>query len=227
MVSRSQGGKCILGIPTGFRYPIHTLNLRTLEYLLTGAHDSDATSGSMSSELRRPVVQRLRLWVYAPGATRVAYVVSTDKKGPKNMGTVKAVCTSDIKGIQKTGTDSVTLEEDFGITGDAHAGKWHRQVSLLGYESIEDFKEKGAQVNDGSFGENIIVEGFDLKTLPIGTRFACNEVILELTQIGKECHAHCAIYHEMGDCIMPREGVFTKVVRGGTIAVGDTIDIVG
>ncbi|MDR0515002.1 MAG: MOSC domain-containing protein [Coriobacteriaceae bacterium] len=143
------------------------------------------------------------------------------------MGTVKAVCTSDIKGIQKTGTDSVTLEEDFGITGDAHAGKWHRQVSLLGYESIEDFKEKGAQVNDGSFGENIIVEGFDLKTLPIGTRFACNEVILELTQIGKECHAHCAIYHEMGDCIMPREGVFTKVVRGGTIAVGDTIDIVG
>lgn len=142
------------------------------------------------------------------------------------MGTIKAVCVSDMKGIQKTEVPSVTLEEDFGIEGDAHAGKWHRQVSLLSYEKIEEFKSKGAEVIEGSFGENIIVEGFDLKSLPIGTRFACNDVVLELTQIGKECHAHCAIYHEMGDCIMPREGVFTKVIKGGTISEGDPIDII-
>ena len=141
------------------------------------------------------------------------------------MGTVKAVCTSTIKGIQKTETPSVTIETDFGIRGDAHAGKWHRQISLLSYESVEDFKAKGAEVDNGSFGENLVVEGFDLKALALGTQFICNDVILELTQIGKECHAHCAIYHEMGDCIMPREGVFTKVIRGGTIGVGDNIEI--
>lgn len=102
----------------------------------------------------------------------------------------------------------------------------HRQVSLLPFEKIEDFKSKGAQVSNGSFGENLIVEGFDLRSLPIGTLFRCNDVVLELTQIGKQCHAHCAIYHTMGDCIMPREGVFTRVVHGGVISEGDTIDIV-
>ncbi|MDR2715153.1 MAG: MOSC domain-containing protein [Coriobacteriaceae bacterium] len=142
------------------------------------------------------------------------------------MGTIKAICTSDIKGIQKTGTDSVTLVADHGIADDAHAGPWHRQVSLLSFEKIEDFKKLGAEVQDGAFGENIIVEGFDLKALPIGTRFSCNDVVLELTQIGKECHEHCAIYHKMGDCIMPREGVFTRVIEGGTITVGDILDIV-
>lgn len=142
------------------------------------------------------------------------------------MGTVKAICTSEVKGIQKTGTNSVVLEADHGIEGDAHAGNWHRQVSLLSFEKIEEFKAKGAEVNDGSFGENIIVEGFDLKSLPIGTRFSCNDAVLELTQIGKECHAHCAIYHKMGDCIMPREGVFTRVIEGGTVSVGDTIGVI-
>ncbi len=141
------------------------------------------------------------------------------------MGVVKAVCTSDIKGIQKSECPSIELREQWGIEGDAHAGNWHRQVSLLSYEKIEEFKNRGADVVNGSFGENIIVEGFDLKTLPIGTRFACNDVILELTQIGKECHAHCAIYHKMGDCIMPREGVFTRVIHGGVISEGDTITI--
>ena len=141
------------------------------------------------------------------------------------MGTIKAVCVSDIKGIQKTKVPSVTLVADHGIEGDAHAGNWHRQVSLLSYEKIEEFKSRGADVVDGSFGENIVVEGFDLKSLPLGTRFTCNDVVLELTQIGKECHAHCAIYGKMGDCIMPREGVFTKVIHGGTIAEGDTIDL--
>ena len=142
------------------------------------------------------------------------------------MGIVKAVCTSNIKGIQKSEADSVELRPDWGIEGDAHAGRWHRQVSLLSYEQIEDFKARGAQVGNGAFGENIIVEGFDLKSLPIGTRFRSGDAVLELTQIGKQCHAHCAIYHQVGDCIMPREGVFCKVVAGGRIAPGDSIDIV-
>ena len=109
--------------------------------------------------------------------------------------------------------------------GDAHGGPWHRQVSLLSYEQIEAFKARGADVSHGSFGENIVVEGFDLKSLPIGTRFACGDVVLELTQVGKQCHAHCAIYHQVGDCIMPREGVFCRVIEGGAIAPGDTIEI--
>ena len=142
------------------------------------------------------------------------------------MGVIKAVCTSDVKGIQKTEVASVELRAEWGIDGDAHAGAWHRQVSLLPFEKIEDFKSKGAQVSNGSFGENLIVEGFDLRSLPIGTLFRCNDVVLELTQIGKQCHAHCAIYHTMGDCIMPREGVFTRVVHGGVSSEGDTIDIV-
>ena len=139
------------------------------------------------------------------------------------MGTVKAVCTSSVKGIQKSEVDSVKLCADWGIEDDAHAGSWHRQVSLLPYEKIEDFKARGADVSNGSFGENIIVEGFDLKSLPVGTRLRSGNVVLELTQIGKECHARCAIYHKMGDCIMPREGAFCKVLQGGTIRPGDEI----
>ena len=141
------------------------------------------------------------------------------------MGTVKAVCTSSVKGIQKSEVDSVKLCADWGIEDDAHAGSWHRQVSLLPYEKIEDFKARGADVSNGSFGENIIVEGFDLKSLPVGTRFRSGNVVLELTQIGKECHARCAIYHKMGDCIMPREGAFCKVLQGGTIRPGDEIGL--
>lgn len=141
------------------------------------------------------------------------------------MGVVKAVCTSNLKGIQKTEAPVVELRAEWGIEGDAHAGAWHRQVSLLAYEQIESFKQRGACVDNGAFGENLIVEGFDLKTLPLGTRFRCNDVVLELTQIGKECHAHCAIYHAMGDCIMPREGVFTRVLHGGVIRPGDTIEL--
>lgn len=142
------------------------------------------------------------------------------------MGKVMAVCTSNIKGIQKSETDAIELRENWGIEGDAHAGNWHRQVSLLSYEKIEEFKAKGADVTNGSFGENIIVSDFDLKDLPIGTKFRCGDVLLELTQIGKQCHAHCAIYHKMGDCIMPREGVFCRVLAGGTIKPGDEIGVV-
>ena len=113
--------------------------------------------------------------------------------------------------------------EDFGIEGDAHAGKWHRQVSLLGLEQINEFRARGAEVEFGAFGENLVVEGFHLRELPIGSIFTIGDVVLELTQIGKECHSHCEIYKVMGDCIMPREGVFTKVLHGGTIKIGDEI----
>ena len=136
-----------------------------------------------------------------------------------------AVCISEQKGTQKVNVHEAKVIEDFGIEKDAHAGKWHRQVSLLSYEKIEEFKARGAEVEDGAFGENLIVSGFDFKTLPIGTKFACNDVILELTQIGKQCHSGCAIYKVMGDCIMPREGVFTRVIRGGMIREGDELVI--
>lgn len=139
------------------------------------------------------------------------------------VGTIVAVNISKHKGTEKVEVDEITLIEDWGIENDAHAGKWHRQVSLLSYEKIQDFNARGAQVANGAFGENIIIEGFDLKLLPVGTRFYANGVILELTQIGKECHSHCAIYHRVGDCIMPREGVFTKVVKGGKLKKGNKV----
>ena len=141
------------------------------------------------------------------------------------MGTVLAVCISEKKGTQKKNVGSAQFIEDWGIEGDAHAGKWHRQVSLLSAEKINDFRARGAVVSDGAFGENLVVEGYDFKALPIGTKFQCNDVILELTQIGKECHSHCEIYKAMGECIMPREGVFTRVLHGGTISVGDQLTI--
>lgn len=142
------------------------------------------------------------------------------------MGKVIAVCISEKKGTQKTEATSIKLVPDWGIEGDAHAGKWHRQVSLLALEKIEAFRAKGANVNFGAFGENIIVEGFDLRKLPVGTRFRIGEVLLELTQIGKECHSHCAIYKQVGDCIMPREGVFTVVLEGGEVKAGDEIEMI-
>ena len=141
------------------------------------------------------------------------------------MGKVMAVCISEKKGTQKKNIHEAKFIEDFGIEKDAHAGKWHRQVSLLSYEKIEAFKAKGAPVEDGAFGENLIVSGIDFKSLPIGTKFVCNDVVLELTQIGKECHSGCEIYKIMGDCIMPREGVFTRVLHGGVIREGDELVI--
>lgn len=137
------------------------------------------------------------------------------------MGKVIAVCTSKEKGTQKENVHSAEIIEDFGIAGDAHAGKWHRQISLLSFERIEEFRARGAQVEFGAFGENIVVSGYDFKTLPIGTRFQCGEVVLELTQIGKECHHGCAIFQTMGDCIMPREGVFCRVIHGGLLKEGE------
>ena len=141
------------------------------------------------------------------------------------MGKIIAVCTSPEKGTQKQNVGSALLVEDWGIQGDAHAGKWHRQVSLLSYDRVEEFRARGAQVEPGAFGENLLVEGFDFKSLPVGTRFGCNGAVLELTQIGKQCHAHCQIYRQVGDCIMPREGVFTRVLRSGVVRVGDELTI--
>lgn len=139
------------------------------------------------------------------------------------MGEIKAICISKKRGTQKKEIPGAQILEDWGIEGDAHGGKWHRQISLLAAEKIEDFRAKGADIDYGAFGENLIIEGYDLGTLPVGTRFRIGEVVLELTQIGKECHNHCEIFQKMGDCIMPREGVFTRVLHGGHIRKGDEV----
>lgn len=142
------------------------------------------------------------------------------------MGKVMAICISEKRGTQKVNINEANFIEDYGIEQDAHAGNWHRQVSLISLERIEEFKQRGAQVEPGAFGENVIVQGIDFKNLPVGTRLKCNEVVLEMTQIGKQCHHHCQIYHQVGDCIMPREGVFAKVLKGGHIKVGDEMQMI-
>ena len=121
------------------------------------------------------------------------------------MGKIKAICISEKRGTQKKQVERAVLKENWGIAGDAHAGSWHRQVSMLSFEKIEDFRQKGAEVEFGAFGENLVVEGFDLAQIPVGTRFQIGDALLRMTQIGKECHSHCEIYQVMGDCIMPRE----------------------
>lgn len=138
-------------------------------------------------------------------------------------GKVRAVCISPEKGTVKRPVDSAVLVKDFGIENDAHAGKWHRQVSLLSSESVEAFNRKGAEAADGDFGENLLVEGLDLKALPVGSILKTGTAVLRVTQIGKECHSGCAIRERTGDCIMPREGIFTEVLEGGTVQPGDRI----
>lgn len=141
------------------------------------------------------------------------------------MGKVMAVCISEKRGTQKKKIETANFVEDWGIEGDAHAGKWHRQVSILSYETIEAFKARGAEITEGAFGENLIVSGYDFTRLPIGTRFVCGDVVLELTQIGKECHNGCEIFQKMGECIMPTNGVFARVLHGGVIHTGDEFKI--
>ena len=141
------------------------------------------------------------------------------------MGKVLAVCSSPEKGTQKTNIHEARFVEDWGIENDAHAGKWHRQVSLLSMERIQEFRDRGADVAFGAFGENLVVSGYDFKSFPVGTRFVCGDVMLEMTQIGKQCHHGCEIFRKMGDCIMPREGVFCKVLKVGIIREGDSFDI--
>lgn len=138
-------------------------------------------------------------------------------------GTVRAVCTSPAKGTEKRPAEKGVFIPDYGIEHDAHAGKWHRQVSLLSYESVLEFNRRGGGVTDGDFGENLLVDGMDLKKLPVGSVLKAGTVVLRITQIGKECHAECAIRRRTGDCIMPREGVLAEVLAGGEIRAGDTV----
>ena len=141
------------------------------------------------------------------------------------MGKVIAVCISAEKGTPKRNVGKAEFIADHGLAGDAHAGKWHRQVSLLSFQKIEDFRARGAQVEDGAFGENLVVDGIEFRSLPVGAVLECAGVVLEITQIGKECHSHCAIFKTMGDCIMPREGVFARVIHGGFINIGDEMTV--
>lgn len=141
------------------------------------------------------------------------------------MGKIQAICISEKRGTAKNLVDSAIFHTEFGIVGDAHAGNWHRQVSFLAQAAIDEFKTRGAKINFGDFGENIIAEGIDFKSLPVGTRLQSGEVFFEVTQIGKKCHSHCAIYQQIGDCIMPREGIFARVLHGGKISVGDDLKI--
>lgn len=140
-------------------------------------------------------------------------------------GKIISINISQSKGVRKKPVNDAVLIADFGIKGDAHAsGEWHRQVSLLALESIQKMQDKGLDVGPGDFAENITTEGIALPSLPIGTRMLIGDGIEgEVTQIGKVCHNRCAIYHQAGDCVMPKEGIFIKVIKGGRISKGDPV----
>lgn len=142
------------------------------------------------------------------------------------MGYVVAVCTSPKKGMRKKNIGTGRLVAGHGLEGDAHAGPWHRQVSMLALESVQKMRDAGLDVNPGDFAENITTVGLDLVSLSPGTKISIGkEALGEVTQIGKECHTRCAIYHQAGDCVMPREGIFIRVLKGGTVKVGDEVRV--
>lgn len=143
-------------------------------------------------------------------------------------GKIIAVCTSEKKQTKKINVRNACLKENYGITGDAHSSsKTHRQISLLAIESINKMRDIGLNVNPGDFAENLTTEGIDLVSLPVGTNISVGkEAVLEITQIGKECHTHCTIYQQAGDCIMPKEGIFARVLTGGRVKIGDKLKIV-
>jgi MOSC domain-containing protein YiiM len=137
---------------------------------------------------------------------------------------IVSIATSKKKGTRKASVDEAYLKKEHGLEGDAHAGKWHRQVSFLASEEIDKARQSGLDVTFGDFAENIATTGIDWKNIPVGTRIRLGpEALVEITQIGKECHNRCAIYYKAGDCIMPREGVFARVLREGKIKRGDQI----
>ncbi len=139
-------------------------------------------------------------------------------------GTIVAVCISHKKGTRKRNVNEADLKTGWGLEGDAHAADWHRQVSLLAEESIDKMRAKGLNVGPGSFAENLTTRGIDLLALPVGSRVRVgDEVILQITQHGKICHDRCAIYYQAGDCVMPHEGIFAKVIHDGRVRVGDAI----
>lgn len=143
-------------------------------------------------------------------------------------GVIKAICLSKKRGTAKEPVAKAKLVAGFGLEGDAHAGSWHRQVSLLSAEQVADFNARGGQADPGDFGENLLVSGIDFAALPVGTRFLGEgkEIKLRLTQIGKDCHSHCEIFRRVGDCIMPRQGVFAVVEQGGELEVGQELEVV-
>lgn len=139
-------------------------------------------------------------------------------------GTVLAISISERRGTKKRNVEFAELRDDFGIINDAHAGKWHRQVSLLAIESMRKIKEKGLDVKAGDFAENICMEGIDIAQIKIGTKIKIGgDSLLEVSQIGKDCHQRCHIYYSVGDCVMPREGIFARVLKGGTIKPKDNV----
>lgn len=141
-------------------------------------------------------------------------------------GRVMAISISDVKGVPKTSIPEANIIADFGIEGDAHAGKWHRQISLLANESVDKMRAQGVQgLCTGKFAENITTIGLDLWKIPIGSKLYIGETVHEVSQIGKECHHGCAIKQQVGECVMPKEGIFTKVLVGGLIKVGDSINV--
>jgi MOSC domain-containing protein YiiM len=144
------------------------------------------------------------------------------------MAKVIAVCSSKTKGVRKENIQTGTLKQEYGLEGDAHADSgWHRQVSLLALESIEKMRKLGYEVGPGDFAENLTCEGIELFTLPVGTQLTVgNNILLEISQIGKECHTGCAIFKLTGKCIMPKEGVFARVIKGGSVSIGDKIEII-
>lgn len=140
---------------------------------------------------------------------------------------VVAVCISEKKGVMKHETEEISLKIDHGIVGDAHAGNWHRQVSLLGIESVDKLRDNlDRDLPPGAFAENILTKGIELFTIPVGTKLRIGESVCEITQIGKECHHHCEIRKLAGDCVMPREGIFVKVLEEGKVKKGDAITVI-
>jgi MOSC domain-containing protein YiiM len=148
-------------------------------------------------------------------------------KEKNSMKKILSIAISKKKGTRKTPVEVVEVVKDHGILGDAHAGPWERQISFLASEQIQEARSRGLNVDFGDFAENVATEGVDWKALPLGTRVKLGqEVVVEITKIGKECHKKCAIYYQAGDCIMPREGVFARVIDGGTLRRGDEIEII-
>ncbi len=141
------------------------------------------------------------------------------------MGKIVAICISEKKGVQKKDIKRCKLIENHGLEGDAHAGSWHRQISLLSKEARLVMENKGAKLNDGDFGENLLTEGIDFANIKVGNKLRLGkDALVRITQIGKECHDRCNIYYQVGDCIMPREGIFAEVLKGGEIKIDDDIE---
>jgi len=146
---------------------------------------------------------------------------------PTHDGRIVAVSVSSKKGVKKTNIRSGKLVENHGLENDAHAGDWHRQISLLAIESITKIREKGLDINPGDFAENVTTEGIRLWDIPVGTRMKLgSEALVEITQIGKKCHNRCEIFHQVGDCVMPREGIFARVIQRGEVKSGDFVQVV-